>query len=411
MLVSARTGGFAALHLRRFDLRRSAATCRTIRTARLVHRCTETGIQPGLSSLAGLVDTRYTGTSLAERMSVGKDSPPFSNSQKVAWFGLITGFSNRQPNHQRTSGKVRLRRISPTADGCLFRWLDRILSMEVLRCVRFHWSQVLATALVLGYTQDQLGADVPAQPKTSPPSSQRQAAMPENVGNGSPQVRLQMLVVELFLTKLRASGNAFHTPVAKTASPSSPADRLFKNNVEPLGWTAVDENDPLLEKVEDCLARGQAKVVSQPTLRASTGQRSTLHMGGTIPYLTAVGDSGRGKVEWIRTGVCIDYVPAVVDNTVSLDLDVRLSELDEANAIMVEGQKLPALLVHAAVTASTKSKLGQVLVFFAATETRVVEPEPVAPVAEKKAKEPETAAEKIYEEVQTLILVRPQLAE
>ena len=101
----------------------------------------------------------------------------------------------------------------------------------------------------------------------------------------------------------------------------------------------------------------------------------------------------------------------MVDKTVCLDLDVRLSELDEANAITVEGQRCPGLLVHAAVTASTKSKLGQVLVFFALPETRVVEQEPVAPVAEKKAKEPETDAEKIYEEVQTLVLVRPQLVE
>jgi Flp pilus assembly secretin CpaC len=265
--------------------------------------------------------------------------------------------------------------------------------------------------LVLGITLERLhGAEsaskiAESQQKTVREPGQRQADVAVHSGKNGQVVRLQVLVAELSLTKLRASGDALDVPVVKTPPPSSAADRLFKNIVEPLAWITVDENDPLLKKVEGCVGKGHARLLSATTLTTAAGTRVWLHRGGEVPYLESKTD-GQVNVEWKRYGTCLEAVPEVVDKTISLDLRVSVSEIDKENSLAAE-QKIPALRVLTDVGATTKSKLGQVLVFFGPRQHRTVEERPSTATATK----PEPNAQKACEEEQTLVLIRPQYGE
>jgi Flp pilus assembly secretin CpaC len=113
-------------------------------------------------------------------------------------------------------------------------------------------------------------------------------------------------------------------------------------------------------------------------------------------------------IEWMNYGTRIDTVALLVDGLICLDLHVRLSEIDSANGITVDGQTIPGLQVLCDTQARMRLKHGQVLLLCGSISSRIVR-ESRSP-EEGHDKTPADAKE-VYEEVETLIAVRPKLAE
>ena len=268
----------------------------------------------------------------------------------------------------------------------------------------------LVAAILLGNAQGWCAGEAPLANSSDAQAgpSQQRAEPSETATSGSQSVRLQILVVELPRATLRASGITIDKPSAKkAAAASSAADRLFTSSeeAEGAGCTVVDENSPLLKTLEGLLAKGQAKVLSRPTLETVIGRPTWFSLGGEFPVPTT--SQGNPTIEFTKYGARIDMVALLVDKAICLDLRVRLSELDSANGITVDGLTIPALQVLCDMDTRTRLKHGQVLLSWGSSRSvrKTDSPE------KGHHQTPGAQATETYEEEVTLIAVRPQLTE
>ena len=211
----------------------------------------------------------------------------------------------------------------------------------------------------LGEIQEQSVAGQPSAQKSKVPGEG--AGRSKSLGVGIRPIRLQVLVVELSVTKLRAAGVAFEEPTSKTPPARSVADRLFQDNSETPAWSVVDEYSPFLKTLEESVAKGHAKILCRQTIATVSGERASFRMGGEIPY--SVQAKGGISIKWKSYGTSIEALAVMADKTASLDMQVCVSELDKSNGITADGTFLPALRVLADTSMHKKSELGQVLLF------------------------------------------------
>lgn len=218
-------------------------------------------------------------------------------------------------------------------------------------------------------------------------------------------IRLQILLLELSIGKLRAEGKALSLPVAKDGEiKSSAADRLLLG-ADGLNWNIVDADSPTLKSLEDYVAKGYARTLANPTLMAIPGRPAQLSCGGEIPVLVPQG-AGTVAIEWKKYGSSIDIVPIASGDALRLELRVRQSELDPAHGVALDGAKVPGIRVLWDLETGANLKPGEVLVLGSPSRDVIGEAAAAAP---DKAQNPAPSAVVAHELMQTLILVRPQL--
>ncbi|HEY1883606.1 MAG TPA: pilus assembly protein N-terminal domain-containing protein [Candidatus Cybelea sp.] len=93
------------------------------------------------------------------------------------------------------------------------------------------------------------------------------------------------------------------------------------------------------------MQEGHAKVLSSPDLVTSPGAKATFLVGGEIPVVTSSGISGT-NVQYQPYGVQLNVTPDILGNgSVRAVVAPEISRLDYANAVIVSGFTIPALLV------------------------------------------------------------------
>lgn len=93
------------------------------------------------------------------------------------------------------------------------------------------------------------------------------------------------------------------------------------------------------------MQEGHVKVLSSPNLVTSPGQKATFLVGGEIPVVTSTG-LGAVNVQYQPYGVQLNVTPEVLGNgSVHATIAPEISRLDFANAVVVSGFTIPALIV------------------------------------------------------------------
>lgn len=114
-----------------------------------------------------------------------------------------------------------------------------------------------------------------------------------------------------------------------------------------LGWTIQPffRTITLAPTINLLMQEGHAKVLSSPNLVTSPGQKATFLVGGQIPVVTSTG-LGAVNVEYKDYGVQLNVTPEILGNgSVHAVVAPEISRLDYANAVIVSGFTIPALLV------------------------------------------------------------------
>jgi pilus assembly protein CpaC len=88
---------------------------------------------------------------------------------------------------------------------------------------------------------------------------------------------------------------------------------------------------------------GLVKVLAEPTLMALSGQPASFKAGGSFPVPVPQG-LGTVGIQYMDYGVSLEFTPTVLDNnTISMIVAPKVSELDYTNAVTIQGTTVPAL--------------------------------------------------------------------
>lgn len=81
--------------------------------------------------------------------------------------------------------------------------------------------------------------------------------------------------------------------------------------------------------------KGLAKILAEPTLTTLTGRVASFHSGGEFPIVTT---TFQGTTVLYRDfGVIVKFLPTIIGNTISLDIDIEISEIDNSFAQTISG--------------------------------------------------------------------------
>ncbi|HUT12328.1 MAG TPA: pilus assembly protein N-terminal domain-containing protein [Thermoguttaceae bacterium] len=159
--------------------------------------------------------------------------------------------------------------------------------------------------------------------------------------SGVQQVVLQVKVIEVSRTKLRAlgfdfakftNGNAFISTAAGLIT-SAASGGVGTTGKETLGFSIFDGGNAFFGVLEALREDKLAKILSEPNIVAESGRPAFFHVGGEFGYEVAGGITGPA-VEWKQFGTRVDFVPIVLGNgRVRLEVRAMVSERDDSNAV------------------------------------------------------------------------------
>lgn len=207
-------------------------------------------------------------------------------------------------------------------------------------------------------------------------------------------------LVESGFGSAMASGalDAPATRKERTGSAKSPAKETIRYGIYDRGNR--------IEAVIAALRETKAlRVLAEPDLVTISGRPASFNVGGEFPIPAPAGsDAG---VTFRKFGTQIDLVALVLgDERIRLEIRPRISELDEASAVEIDGHRIPGLRVRE-VTTGCELENGQSLVLAGLIQQRKVAdkapPSNLATDEEEPAKEPQT------ERVELIVVVTPHL--
>jgi pilus assembly protein CpaC len=88
--------------------------------------------------------------------------------------------------------------------------------------------------------------------------------------------------------------------------------------------------------------RGYARTLAEPTLVAMSGKKASFLAGGEFP-LPLPQALGQVTIEFKKFGVQLEFLPTVVDDTIQLDVDMSVSDLDFSLGIKLANVTVPGL--------------------------------------------------------------------
>lgn len=120
------------------------------------------------------------------------------------------------------------------------------------------------------------------------------------------------------------------------ASPPAGLLQLFGGS----GSTTIDTALGALEE------KGVIRTLARPNLVAISGQKATFHAGGEFPYPVPQQDN-LVSLEFRKYGVELTFTPVVQDNgLIRLEVEPKVSQLDFANSLRVQGFTVPAVIIR-----------------------------------------------------------------
>ena len=155
-----------------------------------------------------------------------------------------------------------------------------------------------------------------------------------------------------------------------------------------------------------------AKILAEPKLVTVSGRPASFNSGGEFPILVpqSLGTIG---IEYKQFGTRVDFVPIVLGNgAIRLEVRPQVSELDRANGVSVQGDRIPALRTRWADTA-VEMRAGQTLALAGLIQTRIESQNrgipwladlPWAGAAFRRVEE-------VQNEIELVVTVRPELVD
>lgn len=200
-----------------------------------------------------------------------------------------------------------------------------------------------------------------------------------NVGNVQ-QVLLKVKVYEVSRTKLRNLGFDFAAVTSGGSVYASAVSGILKStgNIGALTTTgnqtaiaSVLTNGNQFAALLEALRQDDlAKVLAEPNLIAISGRPAYFNAGGEFPILVPQ-SLGTVSIMYRPYGTQVDFVPIVLGNgRVRLEVRPRVSEIDAARSVTINGTTVPALRVREIDTA-VEMQAGQTLAIGGLVQSRV----------------------------------------
>jgi pilus assembly protein CpaC len=106
--------------------------------------------------------------------------------------------------------------------------------------------------------------------------------------------------------------------------------------------TPAGKGFPFTAALSVLAQRGYARILSEPTLVALSGQSATFLAGGEFP-IPLPGSLGQTAVDFKKFGVQLQFVPTVVGSTIQLKLAATVSDIDFALGVRLASVTVPGL--------------------------------------------------------------------
>ncbi|MCX7425036.1 MAG: type II and III secretion system protein family protein [Planctomycetia bacterium] len=171
--------------------------------------------------------------------------------------------------------------------------------------------------------------------------------------SGVQQVLLHVRVMEVSRTKLRRLGFDFAKLTGRNMVASSVSGLLSGSVAASEGKILTDKQTFTTQIIQpggsffgvlEALREDKLlKILAEPTLVTISGRPASFLVGGEIP-IPVPQSLGTTTIEYKRYGTQLDFVPIVLGNgKVRLEVRPKVSDLDWANAVVVNGSTVPGL--------------------------------------------------------------------
>jgi hypothetical protein len=199
-----------------------------------------------------------------------------------------------------------------------------------------------------------------------------------------PQIVLAFQIFEVSRAKLQDADNT-HVQL------------LFPNVSEKdLQPRMVADSEVVREAVETLRKKELLKVLAEPTMVTISGREVWFNAGGEFPIILPQAH-GTTSVEYRKYGTGIEALPVLVGNgKVRIGVRAKVSELDAANGITINGSKIPALRERVVDTAA-ELRFGEVLVLNGPKQTRL-----------EKQKDAKGKTREVSDEIEMLVVITPE---
>jgi pilus assembly protein CpaC len=141
----------------------------------------------------------------------------------------------------------------------------------------------------------------------------------------------------------------------KELNPIGPPQQLFSPNTATISdngaFFSVLSGDFFMSAIFDITKEnGLSRILAEPTLTTLSGQQAEFLSGGEFP-IPVPQDFGQTTIEFKEFGVGLKFLPVVLDsNRISLKLNVSVSELTDANNVVVSVPGASSVFVVPALT-------------------------------------------------------------
>jgi pilus assembly protein CpaC len=127
----------------------------------------------------------------------------------------------------------------------------------------------------------------------------------------------------------------------------------FPSGSVPFGTfiTRLLDNGGSVDSIIDALEKkGLARRLAEPNLVTLSGQTASFLAGGEFPFPVQA-DNFQVTLEFKKFGVGLAFTPTVLANgLINLEIEPEVSDLDETNALQINGITVPSLIVRRAKT-------------------------------------------------------------
>jgi pilus assembly protein CpaC len=245
---------------------------------------------------------------------------------------------------------------------------------------------------------------------------------------GAQQVMLHVKVMEVSRTKLRELGFDFADVSGDIASGglrSSISGLLpgYTTNSSAVGghnfsvgetvsFGIVDGNNSFFGILAALQRNNIVKILAEPTLVTVSGRPAYFQSGGEIPILIPQG-LGNVSVQFRPFGTQVDFVPIVLgEGKLRLEVRPRVSEIDRSLSVVLSGSEIPGFRTRQ-VDTGVEMRVGQTLALAGLIQSRIESSKTGLPWISDLPYVgfPFRRVIEQYNEIELLILVRPELAE
>jgi pilus assembly protein CpaC len=203
------------------------------------------------------------------------------------------------------------------------------------------------------------------------------------VGGGQ-QVMLQVRLMEVSRTKLRALGVDFANIQSNGSFVASSTGSLLKmagvptftkgsalsTGAETFSFGIMDPNNTFFGFLDALRQEQLAKILAEPNLVTVSGRPAYFNEGGEIP-ISVPQSLGTVTIVYRPYGTQVDFVPIVLGNGyIRLEVRPRISQLDYTHSITLNGTTVPALVVRE-VDTGVEMRAGQTLAIAGLVQNQV----------------------------------------